>query len=214
MKNILGLILTILVIAPFAGSYTLEATFGVLGLGAIAYQFAPSGVLFNIPIVDARGLFTESLVSVYREKVSVTSFLRSFFEPIEVMTKEVSISVRRGSEKIAVDVVTYSDGNRNSFDKSSEKIFVPPFYHEYLTANDHRLYDQVITALSQSNTTYFAEMTAELAEDLMDLQNKIERAVELQCSQVLQTGVLTLNSRTDINFNRKTCFNCSLQRCK
>ena len=204
MKNILGLILTILVIAPFAGSYTLEATFGVLGLGAIAYQFAPSGVLFNIPIVDARGSFTKLLVSVYREKVSVTSFLRSFFEPIEVMTKEVSIAVRRGSEKIAVDVVTYSDGNRNSFDKSSEKIFVPPFYHEYLTANDHRLYDQVITALSQGNTTYFAEMTAELAEDLMDLQNKIERAVELQCSQVLQTGVLTLNSRTDINFNRKT----------
>ncbi len=203
MKNLFALTLTVLVVAPFAGSYTAEATLGVVGLAALAYHFAPAGVLFNIPIVDARGLFTKSLVSVYREKVSVMSFLRSFFEPIEVMTKEVSIAVRRGTEKIAVDVVTYSDGNRNSFDKSSEKMFVPPFYHEYLTANDHRLYDQVMTALSQGNTTYFAEMTAELAEDLMALQDKIERAVELQCAQVLQTGVITLNSKTDIDFKRK-----------
>jgi len=203
MKNLISIILAVILVAPFAGPYTAEVTIGLVGLSALAYQFAPSGVLFNIPLVDARGLFTKSLVSVYREKISVTSFLRSFFEPIEVMTKEVSIAVQRGTEKVAVDVVTYSDGNRNSFDKSSEKIFIPPFYHEYLTANDHRLYDQVVTALSQGNTTFFAEMTAELAEDLMTLQNKIERAVEVQCSQVLQTGVLTLNSKTDIDFNRK-----------
>lgn len=203
MKNLIALLLTVLIVAPFAGSYTLEATIGVLGLGALAYQFTPAGVLFNIPIVDARGLFTKSLVSVYREKVSVMSFLRSFFEPVEVMTKEVSIAVQRGTEKVAVDVVTYSDGNRNSFDKSSEKTFVPPFYHEYLTANDHRLYDQVMSALATGNNTYFAEMTAELAEDLMKLQDKIERAVELQCAQIFETGIITLNSRTDIDFKRK-----------
>lgn len=203
MKNLFALLLTVLFVAPFAGSYTAEATIGVLGLGALAYQFAPSGVLFNIPIVDARGLFTKSLVSVYREKVSVMSFLRSFFEPVEVMTKEVSIAVQRGTEKVAVDVTRYSDGQRNSFDKSSEKTFVPPFYKEYMNANDHKLYDQVINALSLGNNTFFAEMTAELAEDLMKLQEKIERAVELQCAQVMQTGVLTLNSMTDIDFKRK-----------
>ena len=203
MKSLFALILTVICVAPFAGEHTVEATLGLLGLGALAYQFAPSGVLFNIPVQDARGIFTKGLISVYKEQTSVMSFLRSFFKPVESMTKEISIAVRRGTEKVATDVVRYSDGNRNTFDKSSEKIFVPPLYHEYLTANDHRLYDQVITALSQGNTTFFAEMTAELAEDLMELQKKIERAVELQCAQILQTGIITLNSDTDIDFKRK-----------
>jgi hypothetical protein len=203
MKSLFALLLTILCVAPFAGEYSLEVSLGLLGLGALAYHFAPSGVLFNIPVQDARGIFTKGLISVYKEKTTVTSFLRSFFTPVESMTKEVSIAVRRGTEKVATDVVRYSDGNRNTFDKSSEKLFVPPLYHEYLTANDHRLYDQVITALAEGNTTYFAEMTAELAEDLMELQNKIERAVELQCAQIMQTGIITLNSNTDIDFKRK-----------
>lgn len=203
MKSLFIFIISVLCIAPFAGEYAIETTVGLMLAGSLAYKYAPGGSLFTIPIQDAQGVFTKGLISVYKERTTAMSFLRSFFKPVESMTKEISIAVRRGTEKVATDVVRYSDGNRNTFDKSSEKIFVPPLYYEYLTANDHRLYDQVITAISTGNTTYFAEMTAELADDLMELQDKIERAIELQCAQILQTGIISLNSTTDIDFKRK-----------
>lgn len=157
----------------------------------------------SIPIQDAQGVFTKGLIAVYKEKVSVMSFLRSFFAPIESMTKEVSIAVQRGTEKIAVDVSRYSEGNRNAWTKSTEKMMIPPFYDEYLTANEHMLYDRVITALSQGNTTFFTELTNDIADEVMMLKDKIERAIELQCSQVFETGVVLLNADTSIDFKRK-----------
>ena len=153
--------------------------------------------------MDAQGLFTKQLVSVYKEMPQVKGFLRSFFAPVFSKSKEVSLMVRRGTEKVAVDVHRYSDGNRNDFSKFTEKMMVPPLYHEYLSANEHRLYDMVMTALLSGNTTFFSEMTKDLAEDFLELQKKIDRAIELQCSQVLEFGIVSLNSMTDIDYKRK-----------
>ena len=188
------------IIAPFAGGYGLA----FLGL-AIVSLFIPEakGAMMAISPVQAQSLFTDKLIAVYKEKVSVTSFLRSFFTPIESQTKYVSIAVKRGLEKIAVDVNRFSDGTRNTFSKESLKEFLPPYFDEYFTANEHRLYDTVVAMLAVGNTTYFAQMTAELAEDLMTLQMKIERAIELQCAQIFQSGVITLNSGENIDFKRK-----------
>lgn len=211
MKNLItlvfGMIATLFVAqgistVAFDGQYLVETT-AALTVGSL-FIVIPSGSLaFALPLTESQGLFTKGLIAVYKEIPATTSFLRSFFPSVESMTKEVSIAVRRGSEFVAVDVAVYSDGNRNTFDKSTEKIMVPPLYHEYLTANEHRLYDQVITAIANGNVTYFKEITAELALDLMELRKKIERAVELQCAQVLETGVVQLANNTDINFQRK-----------
>ena len=202
MKKLSINVLLGLLLAPFFGASALTMI-----LGVIALSFVPkaTNVFFGgIPLQDITPLFTNKLVAVYKEKTAVMSFLRSFFTPAVSMTKEVSIAVQRGTERVAVDVSRFSNGNRNTFDTSSVKAFIPPFYHEYMTANEHRLYDVVITSLSQGNTTYFAELTAELAEQLMELRNKIERAIEFQCSQVLETGIVTLNAGTSINFKRKS----------
>ena len=182
-------------------SATVGAVGGLLG----SFIGAPAGVAMMsvIPVQDAAGLFTKKLIAVYREMIPVSSFLRSFFDPVESLTKEVSIEVRRGSERVAVDVYRHSDGNRNRFDRSTEKVMVPPLYDEYFNANEHRLYDQVIAALFEGNTAMFAQMTLEQAENLMELQKKIERAIELQAAQVMQTGVVQLKSGDNINYNRK-----------
>ena len=97
----------------------------------------------NISTTDARALFTKMLVDVYRERTTPTSFLRSFFKVKEGRTKEVSIEVQRGTEMIAVDVERGTEGNRNKFSKSTEKIFVPPYYREYFDATDLDLYDRM-----------------------------------------------------------------------
>lgn len=213
MKNLLNFIFAIFAVmlsanaistVAFEGQFMAETAIGLTALSAIVGSLVPAGALgVNIAVNDSQGLYTKKLVASYRELVSTTSFLRSFFPSVEHMTKEISIAVKRGSEYVAVDVARYSDGNRNTFDKSSEKIMIPPLYHEYLSVNEHRLYDQVIMGLSQGNTTFFRELVAEQAIDLMELQKKIERSIELQCAQVLETGVVSLDAVTDIDFQRK-----------
>jgi hypothetical protein len=201
MRNLL-----ILFVCLFA-AFSLEvATIGtaIIGLMTFKIPFMNLGS-FNmaIPIEDAQGVFTKKLVAVYKEMPVVKSFLRSLFRTSVSMTKEISVAVQRGSETVAVDVFRYSDGNRNSFDKSTERVIVPPFYHEWMSVSEHRLYDQVITALSEGNVTFFAQMTQEMAEQLVALQNKIERATELQCAQVMQTGIVSMASGESIDFKRK-----------
>lgn len=209
MKSLFYIVLFSFLMAPLFGGIEYSATIGAIGvvIGELISPFIKlPGVAFMsvIPIQDAQSLFTKKLIAVYREIIPTTGFLRSFFTPIESFTKEVSIEVQRGSEKVAVDVYRHSGGNRNTFDKATEKIFIPPYYDEYFSANEHRLYDQVIAALSEGNDMLFAQMTLEQAENLMELQKKIERAIEFQAKEVLESGVVTLNSGITINFGRKS----------
>lgn len=156
-----------------------------------------------INTVDARALFTKKLVSVYKERTTPTAFLRSFFTVKESNSKELSIEVQRGTEKIAVDVMRGTEGNRNAFSKSSEKIFVPPYYREYFDATELDFYDRLFTENGTVDEVTFSEWVNTVIEKLQMLQDKIERSYELQCSQVLETGIVTLVNGTNIDFKRK-----------
>ena len=153
-----------------------------------------------IPLNDVQASFTKQLIELYKEDIPTTQFLRSFFKTSVSMTKEVSIGVRRGTESVAVDVKRHSDGNLVTFDKATEKIFVPPFYDQYLVANNHRLYDAVI---GSGSAPAFAQMALELASDTVELRKTIERSIEKQCAEVLTTGIVTLANGDNIDFKRK-----------
>ena len=156
-----------------------------------------------IDLTEARGLYTNSLQVIYREKILPTAFLRSFFAPVETQTKLVTIAVRRGGEKIAVDVERGTIGNRNSFSKSSEKTFLPSFYEEFLEATDMDFYDKMWNSNGTVEVTTFKMWLDETIEDLGELISKIDRAYEVQCKQVLELGVVTLKTGENIDFKRK-----------
>tara|TARA_R110002167_G_scaffold110087_4_gene280336 strand:+ start:2823 stop:3890 length:1068 start_codon:yes stop_codon:yes gene_type:complete len=157
----------------------------------------------TISTQDARGVFTKALIAVYKERTAPTAFLRSFFTTKEVGTLELSIEVQRGTEKIAVDVERGTEGNRNQFSKSSEKIFVPPYYKEYFDATELDFYDRLFTSNGTVDVVTFGQWMETVVEKLGMLQDKIERSYELQASQVLETGIVTLNSGDNIDFKRK-----------
>jgi hypothetical protein len=156
-----------------------------------------------IPASDARALFTKTLIEVYQERIKPTTFLRGFFPTVTTPTKEVSIEVERMGEKVAVDVLRGTEGNRNTFSRSTEKIFVPPLYREYFDATQLDLYDRVLGSQGNAQAPLFAALLNSVADRVGTLQDKIERAVELQCSQVLEFGTVTLKQATSINFQRK-----------
>lgn len=156
----------------------------------------------NISTTDAQGLFTKKLVDVYKQKIAPTGFLRSFFPTVESATLEVSIEVQRGFEKVASDVVRGTDGNRNSFTRTTEKLFVPPYFREWFDATQLQLYDRLYGA-TEINDVMFSAYVNSVADSMMELQAKIERAYEVQCAQVLETGKVTLTTADTIDFKRK-----------
>lgn len=156
----------------------------------------------SISTTDARGLFTKKVVDVYKEMPAATSFLRSFFADKTSNSKLVSIEVQRGTEKVAVDVARGTEGNRNKFGLSTEKIFEPPYYREYFELTELALYDRLIGS-ETIDASVFSELASEAAEKLSVLRAKIERAYEKQCAEALETGIVTLNTGTNIDFKRK-----------
>lgn len=156
----------------------------------------------SIPANQVRGAFTQSALARYQEMTSPTLFLKSFFPSAVKSSRYLSIEVRRGTEKIAVDVVRGADGNRNQGTRSTEKIFDPPLYNEYFDMTDLTLYDR-LWGSTEIDAGVFRELSQESAEMMMMMRNKIERSYEKQCADALTTGIITLQNGDNIDFKRK-----------
>lgn len=151
---------------------------------------------------DARALFTKTLIDVYQERIRPTGFLRSFFPIVTSPSKNLSIEVERMGEKIAVDVLRGTEGNRNTFSKSTEKMFEPPLYREFFDATQLDLYDRVLGSQGNNNAPLFAALMNTVADKLGLLQDKMERSQELQCAQVLFDGIVQ-TTFGNIDYKRK-----------
>lgn len=156
-----------------------------------------------IPYVQAKALFTKAYMAAYKERIPAPSFLMSFFTVLTFATKNIGIEVQRGSEYIAVDVERGANGNRNQFTKSSEKQWIPPFYNENFDATSLDRYDVVFGGAESAAPQAIGYLASDVADKLIMLKDKIDRAKELQCAQVFQTGVVQLKNGDNIDFKRK-----------
>lgn len=161
----------------------------------------------NINTVQGHPVFTQVLQAKWDELLTLkpTGFLRSFFKKETTSAKEISVAVRRGTEKIAVDVMRGSEGNRNELRKHSLKEFLPPYFKEYFDATDIDHYDVVFERLPEvgQNTGMIATAVRSALNQTKVLKDKIERAYELQAAQVFQTGIVTLKNGDNIDYKRK-----------
>jgi len=179
--------------------FVLTAIFAVaVGLGLDFVEGVAAAAV--VPLQDARNIYTKALIRIYNEKTEPTMFLRSFFNTQIKSTKEISIEVRRGTEKLAVDVTRGTNGNYNKRTKSTEKIFLPPYYNEYFSANDLAVYD---AAINNPTVGTMAVLASESAEKLREITNLIDRAYEKQCADVFTDGILPLENGSNIDFKRK-----------
>lgn len=156
----------------------------------------------EISTTDARPLFTKELAARFSDRRKPDSFFRSMFKETEHASKLISIEVERDNDTIAVDVLRGTEGNRNSFDRTSEKIFCPPMYDEYFDATELDVYDALYTQ-DKIAAVAFGRFVQTVGDKLEKLYDKIDRAYELQCSQVLHSGIVQLNAGINIDFKRK-----------
>ena len=163
-----------------------------------------------IPISEARNIFTKKLVRLFVENIPVPSFLRTFFKVQTYETKQLSIEVIRDTEKIASDVLRGTEGNRNKFDKSSEKIYVPPYFNEDFDATQFENYDRIFGQDASVTVPVISGLTRTANLKIVKLRNKIERAKELQCAQIFNTGIVTMVNGDDVDFKRQATSNVDL----
>lgn len=157
----------------------------------------------QIQTTDAQGLFTKAVTAAYKERNTPTGFIRSLFTEKVVPTLEVSIFVQRAKEKTATEVVRGTDGNRNEFSKSSEKIFVPQYFREFFDMTKLQLYNALFNAPSISSEL-FAAFVESVTDNIMDCQAKIERSIEKMGSDVLLSGkIFNKDGSEYIDFGRK-----------
>jgi hypothetical protein len=153
---------------------------------------------------EARGLFTSRIIDVFQERIAPKNFIKSFFKEKFTPTKHVQIDVSRTTEKVAVDVIRGSEGNYNRFSNGAQKLYEPPFFREYFNATEFDIYDRVLGSEGTDNTRLFAALLNQVADRLDELRNKILRAQEIQCVQVIETGVVTLVNGDNIDFKRRS----------
>lgn len=157
----------------------------------------------TIPASQARAQFTSDCIAVFTDMIGPTSFLRSFFPSEQSFTRYLSIQVERNLELVAVDVLRGTDGNRNNFSKSTEKVIDPPYYKEYFDLTQIDLYDRLFGSTAIDAGMY-SQLLQTVARRLNALRNKIERAYEIQAASILETGTVTLVNATSIDFGRKS----------
>lgn len=155
----------------------------------------------SISITDAQALFTKKVVEVYSDSKPVTSFLRSFFKDRITDTKEISILTQRFRELVAKDATIGDLGHSNTMNKSGEKIFQGILKKEYFEMTELHAYDAFFRGVNFDGGL-FKQLVNEASDELNVLIRKIERSHELQCAQVLDTGIIIVDFGVNYDFKR------------
>lgn len=155
-----------------------------------------------IPANQARGLFTQKLVTVYKQLPTVQDWLAGFFPARTSDTRYIYWAVRREGEPVAVNVLRGTEGNRNTFSIETDKIVDPPYYREYFDLTQTDLYYRAFNS-ELVDESVMSDYMAWAVEHLQSLHNKIKRALEYQRAQVLQTGIVTLAQGETVDFKRR-----------
>jgi hypothetical protein len=137
------------------------------------------------------------MIRAYQQMAQPTMFLSGLFQsPPENFhtSEEVEIDIVRSDEDISIVVQDLSTGYRmNSEDLFTNKGFKPPIYKEAIPLNSFDLIKRMPGQDPFQSPDFRANVVLRMFNGMTKVERKIRRSVELQASQVLQTGVVTLS---------------------
>jgi hypothetical protein len=139
---------------------------------------------------------TKKMLREYVEQAPAPMFLSGFFRsPPENFhtTESVELDVERDGEDVAIVVQDLSVGGRkNESSLYTNKEFTPPIFKEEATIPAHKLLSREPGQHSNMEPVYSANALRRTSRVMRKMDAKIRRSIELQASQVFQTGSVTL----------------------
>lgn len=146
------------------------------------------------------GKTTKRMISAYQQMAQPMLFLSGLFQsPPENFhtSEEVEIDIVRSDEDVSIVIQDLSTGYRmNSEDLYTNKGFKPPIHKEALPINSFDLIKRMPGQNPFESPDFRANVILRMFNGMTKVERKIRRAIELQASQVLQTGVVTLTDST------------------
>lgn len=143
---------------------------------------------------------TKTMLQAYFAEAPLLTFLTSLFQaPASnfYATETVEIDIERTGPSIAIAVKGIGAGaNQNGWNEYTNKEFRPPVYAEETPLNGWDLMQRSPGMNPFDDESFQARGNARALKATRNMDAKIRRAIEWQCSQVLQTGVVQLLDST------------------
>lgn len=141
----------------------------------------------------------EGWLQLFTEMRSPNGFLSRMFtiKPGGIYNGDkIALDIQRFGEDVAIAIRKCTGPNLNDFDEFTTKEFEPPAYGEAFPLDVCDLLNRMagVDPFSAAMTEFQGQLVAQMAQGFMLIDDKIKRAVELQASQILQTGILTLTN--------------------
>lgn len=145
---------------------------------------------------------TLRMLAAYIQMARPTLFLSGFFSspPRNFHTSEdVEIDIVRGQEDVAIVLTSLTTGYRmNETDIYTNKRLRPPIFKEAVAVNSSDLLKRQPGDNPFQDPNYRGNLIARIFNGVNQVEAKIRRVNELQASQVLQTGIVTLTDSAGV----------------
>lgn len=144
---------------------------------------------------------TRMLAAYIEQRVSPELFLQSFFQISERNFHNsdfVEIDIRRGEPHLATPVQSVQSGARKiEVTKYENKNLKPPVYDLETTLSSFQLYKRIQGRDPFQDPDFREALRNESFLVMNDIEDMVKRAVELQCAQVFQGGVVSLKDSSN-----------------
>jgi hypothetical protein len=139
---------------------------------------------------------TKHMLPLYEQVAPTKMFLSGLFQTPRINfynSESVELDILRSDEDIAIVVQDMTVGSRrNSMEIGTNKEFTAPVYSESIPLNSFDLLKREAGNNPFADVSFRSKLQAKLLRGMSQIDAKIKRAIELQASQIFQTGVLDL----------------------
>jgi len=139
---------------------------------------------------------TTRMLRAYVQMAAPTLFLSGFFKsPPENFynTEKVEIDIERSEEDVSIVITDLSQGYRmNADDLYTNKSFLPPINKEAGAINAFDMIKRQVGQNPFDNPNFQANAILQSFKRFRKFEGKIKRSRELQGSQILQSGIVSL----------------------
>lgn len=157
-----------------------------------------------LSIQEHSNLLTHKVVGKFEEMIPVRSGFADWFPEETTPSLLVDVEVQRDNDLIAVDVVRFTEGNKNKSTKMSEHVYQPPYFKEDYDFQRDQVYMNTIgNGVGLNSPAVNRMIAANAVKGVAKNRDKVIRAIRKQQADVLQTGIVSLVNGDNIDYRRK-----------